>query len=195
MATPSAPHFTGKERDTESGNDYFGARYYASTMGRFLSPDWADDPEAIPYAFLKDPQTLNLYSYVSNNPLRLRDRDGHHQECAPDTMTTNSKGETVVHGGACHEVPDWWQFQGARRWLGQHPKTVKVAGAVVIGATVISGLVDGGASELAVPEEVALEEALVEGGETAAENAAETLASETAETAEGATNAEKLNGL
>jgi RHS repeat-associated protein len=31
--------YTGKERDTESGNDYFGARYYASSMGRFLSPD------------------------------------------------------------------------------------------------------------------------------------------------------------
>jgi RHS repeat-associated protein len=32
----SACHFTGKERDAESGNDYFGARYYASTMGRWL---------------------------------------------------------------------------------------------------------------------------------------------------------------
>jgi RHS repeat-associated protein len=31
--------FTGKERDTESGLDYFGARYYASSMGRFSSPD------------------------------------------------------------------------------------------------------------------------------------------------------------
>jgi RHS repeat-associated protein len=30
-------HFTGKERDTESGNDYFGARYYSSNMGRFFS--------------------------------------------------------------------------------------------------------------------------------------------------------------
>jgi RHS repeat-associated protein len=38
------PWFTGKERDTESGLDYFGARYYASTMGRWLSPDWADKP-------------------------------------------------------------------------------------------------------------------------------------------------------
>jgi RHS repeat-associated protein len=28
---------TGKERDTESGNDYFGARYYASSMGRFMA--------------------------------------------------------------------------------------------------------------------------------------------------------------
>ena len=31
---------TGKERDAESGNDYFGARYYSSAMGRFMSPDW-----------------------------------------------------------------------------------------------------------------------------------------------------------
>ena len=38
---PTEHHFTGKERDAESGNDYFGARYYASSMGRFLSPDWA----------------------------------------------------------------------------------------------------------------------------------------------------------
>jgi RHS repeat-associated protein len=37
--------FTGKERDTESGNDYFGARYYASTMGRFMSPDWSAKAE------------------------------------------------------------------------------------------------------------------------------------------------------
>jgi len=29
----------GKERDTESGNDYFGTRYYSSAMGRFMSPD------------------------------------------------------------------------------------------------------------------------------------------------------------
>jgi RHS repeat-associated protein len=36
--------FTGKERDAESGNDYFGARYCASSMGRFMSPDSGDDP-------------------------------------------------------------------------------------------------------------------------------------------------------
>jgi RHS repeat-associated protein len=34
-----ASHFTGKERDAESGLDYFGARYYGSSMGRFMSPD------------------------------------------------------------------------------------------------------------------------------------------------------------
>ena len=68
---------TGKERDTESGNDYFGARYYASSMGRFLSPDWSAKVEPVPYSKLDDPQTLNLYAYVRNNPLVRVDADGH----------------------------------------------------------------------------------------------------------------------
>jgi RHS repeat-associated protein len=37
--TLRAYKFTGKERDTESNLDEFGARYYASTMGRFMTPD------------------------------------------------------------------------------------------------------------------------------------------------------------
>lgn len=69
--------FTGKERDSESGNDYFGARYYASSMGRWLSPDWASHPMAVPYAQLGNPQSLNLYSYLLNNPLAGVDADGH----------------------------------------------------------------------------------------------------------------------
>jgi RHS repeat-associated protein len=78
-------HFTGKERDAESGNDYFGARYYASSMGRFMSPDWSNgsDPDPVPYADLENPQTLNLYSYVANNPLSRSDPNGHQQDpCA-----------------------------------------------------------------------------------------------------------------
>ena len=67
----------GKERDSESGNDYFGARYYASSMGRFMSPDWSETPEAVPYANLANPQSLNLYSYVGNNPLKGTDPNGH----------------------------------------------------------------------------------------------------------------------
>ena len=77
-ADDSTPlHFTGKERDSESGNDYFGARYYASTTGRFLSPDWSAKQEPVPYAKLDNPQTLNLYGYVLNNPLTKTDPDGH----------------------------------------------------------------------------------------------------------------------
>jgi RHS repeat-associated protein len=70
-------HFTGKERDSESGNDYFGARYYTSTMGRFMTTDWADKPIDVPYADFGNPQSLNLYSYVKNNPTTTRDLDGH----------------------------------------------------------------------------------------------------------------------
>ena len=69
--------FTGKERDSESGLDYFGARYYASSMGRWMSPDWSKTPEGVPYADLSNPQSLNLYGYVLNNPLSKADADGH----------------------------------------------------------------------------------------------------------------------
>jgi RHS repeat-associated protein len=49
---PSPQHFTGKERDIETGNDYFGVRYYSSNLGRFLSPDWAANAVGVPYASL-----------------------------------------------------------------------------------------------------------------------------------------------
>jgi RHS repeat-associated protein len=75
---PTENHFTGKERDTESGNDYMFARYYNSATGRFLSPDWdAKSSDPVPYAKLDNPQSLNLYSYVGNNPLSRADADGH----------------------------------------------------------------------------------------------------------------------
>jgi RHS repeat-associated protein len=94
--------FTGKERDAESGLDYFGARYYASTMGRFMSPDWAAKAEPVPYAKLGDPQTLNLYGYVKNNPLSRIDPDGH------DDITYDQHGKEIdrqnKHGFWWHTV-------------------------------------------------------------------------------------------
>jgi RHS repeat-associated protein len=54
-----------------------GARYYGSTMGRFMTPDWAEKPSAIPYSQYDDPQSLNLYTYVRNNPITKIDADGH----------------------------------------------------------------------------------------------------------------------
>ena len=64
--------FTGKERDSESNLDNFGARYGASTMGRFMSPD----PTRIMKQKFTDPQQWNMYAYVRNNPLRLVDDNG-----------------------------------------------------------------------------------------------------------------------
>jgi RHS repeat-associated protein len=65
MLNVCASRYTGKERDTESGLDYFGARYYGSTMGWFMSPD----PSGLYFADPANPQSLNLYAYVQNNPL------------------------------------------------------------------------------------------------------------------------------
>jgi RHS repeat-associated protein len=61
--------FTGKERDSESGLDNFGARYDASSLGRFMSPDPLGGQKI-------DPQTLNKYAYVRNNPINLIDPTG-----------------------------------------------------------------------------------------------------------------------
>jgi RHS repeat-associated protein len=70
-------HFTGKERDTESNLDNFGARYYGPSLGRFMTPDWAARPTTVPYARFGDPQTLNLYGYVENAAVNRVDADGH----------------------------------------------------------------------------------------------------------------------
>ncbi len=72
--------FTGKERDAETGLDNFGARYFTSNLGRFMTPDWAARPTTVPYAVFGDPQSLNLYGYVRNDPVSQADADGH---CPP----------------------------------------------------------------------------------------------------------------
>jgi RHS repeat-associated protein len=63
--------FTTKERDTESGLDYFEARYYSSAQGRFTSVDPGNAN-----ATRKDPQSWNGYAYSRNNPLKYIDPDG-----------------------------------------------------------------------------------------------------------------------
>ncbi len=71
------PKFTGKLRDNETGLDFMLARYYSGAQGRFTIPDWSAKEEPVPYAKLEDPQSLNLYAYVRNNPLSRFDLDGH----------------------------------------------------------------------------------------------------------------------
>ena len=91
--------FTGKERDGESGLDYYGARYYSNTIGRFVSADWSAGPVPIPYASLTNPQTLNLYALAHDNPSSYADLDGHLE---PGQLGS-SEGSTIVprmRGGA-----------------------------------------------------------------------------------------------
>jgi RHS repeat-associated protein len=89
--------FTGKERDTETQLDYFGARYYGNALGRFLTPDWASKPTAVPYASFGNPQSLNLYSYEGNNPVSGADTDGH---CWPICQVIEIVKGIVRDGGA-----------------------------------------------------------------------------------------------
>jgi RHS repeat-associated protein len=94
MVCISQCRYTGKERDSESGNDYFGARYYASSMGRFMSPD----PGWFLSMDLTNPQSLNLYSYVLNNPLSFTDPSG--MECVWDDGSFDSADDPQTGSAA-----------------------------------------------------------------------------------------------
>jgi RHS repeat-associated protein len=66
---PQNYKFTGKERDSDSMLDYFGARYDASGIGRFMTPDPLGGDSG-------DPQSMNKYAYARNNPLAFTDPSG-----------------------------------------------------------------------------------------------------------------------
>lgn len=97
-----AQKFTGKERDAESGLDYFGARYYGSALGRFTSTD-PENAGADPY----NPQSWNAYSYVLNNPLTNIDPFG--QSC--QRLSNGPLGETRF-AGDCSSPEDLAVTQG-----------------------------------------------------------------------------------
>jgi RHS repeat-associated protein len=82
--------FAGKERDTETGFDYFGARYYGSDVGRFTS----SDPIHLTVDRILDPQRLNLYAYVRNNPVKYVDPDGQDLHIA---VTNQVVGQSYVN--------------------------------------------------------------------------------------------------
>jgi RHS repeat-associated protein len=119
--TPSW-RFTGKERDAETGLDFFLARYYSAAQGRFLSPDeFKGGPDdaltgqdiiasgPLPYADIRNPQTLNKYAYVLNDPLRYVDPDGHSYE---------------VYDGETNTITIWADYGEP---IGQYPANNNVA--------------------------------------------------------------------
>jgi RHS repeat-associated protein len=67
----SCHKFTAKERDIETGLDFFGARYYSSSQGRFGSIDPSNKSIQA-----QNPQTWNRYSYCLNDPLLYVDKNG-----------------------------------------------------------------------------------------------------------------------
>jgi RHS repeat-associated protein len=120
--------FEGKERDSESGLDDFGARYYSSQLGRFISADWSAIPVPVPYADLTNPQTLNLYAIVRDNPETFADLDGH--DAMDQTPQTGDKGDLELAERE-KEQKDRdkakVQKQTAQGLAAQVPSTVKAA--------------------------------------------------------------------
>ncbi|MGE0407041.1 MAG: RHS repeat-associated core domain-containing protein [Candidatus Korobacteraceae bacterium] len=118
QSTTNHYKFTGKERDAETGLDYFGARYHSSTMGRFVSPDEYDGgpvevyggspapPGPLPYADITNPQSLNKYSYTYNNPLKYTDPAGH---CVTDPLSMIVCGAAVL--GAIKGANAYWDYK------------------------------------------------------------------------------------
>jgi RHS repeat-associated protein len=114
--------FTGKERDHETGLDYFGARYFGSKIGRFTTVDpvytWQEN--------LVDPQRWNRYAYVRNNPLRFADPDGRETVVLYGHNTSDNpfghvsiaiNGQVFSYGtnytGGEKGVRDWGREEGA----------------------------------------------------------------------------------
>jgi len=86
--------FTSKERDAETGLDWFSTRYFSGAQGRFTSPD---TPLADQHAAF--PQSWNLYNYVRNNPLRYTDPTG--EDCVYTSNQTDSSVTATIERGDC----------------------------------------------------------------------------------------------
>jgi len=71
--TQSRFQYTEKEKDQETGLNYYESRYYGSDIQHFTQPD-----TVIPDPY--NPQELNRYSYADNNPLKYVDPTGHINE-------------------------------------------------------------------------------------------------------------------
>ena len=174
--SPTPDFLTGKPRDAESNLDDFGARYFGSRYGQWMSPDWTSSPTDVPYASMGNPQSMNLYAYVGDDPINGQDADGHASyqfgdgtwdnldDFAKHEMNkamTNPASNTAVYDKHCDcyrvtdKLPALWKEVGA--WFGQQsPIAMGGAGALALrggGAALLEeeGLLSLGAPEIGIP--------------------------------------------
>jgi RHS repeat-associated protein len=129
-----ALRFSSKERDAETGLDYFGARYYASRTGRFTTVDPVLDVEAA----LTDPQRWNRYAYTLNNPLKFADPDGRN----PVLIKLLELAQRAASSPAAQRAQQAIVNQGSRAWVAltrlfntpQGQELVQTAAEVATGA-------------------------------------------------------------
>ena len=141
--------FTAKSRDSESNLDFFGARYFSGSQGRFTTPD----PGRITSRVLANPQRWNRYGYVVNSPHARVDPDGaqdfaapslqaltqmtpHQRELYEQQQSYENKGSLIGGGIALGAVgaalaPETTMpiFRGLMAWALGHPQEVQEAGA------------------------------------------------------------------
>jgi RHS repeat-associated protein len=118
--------FTGKERDNETGLDYFLARFYSSVQGRFTGVDTAK----IKQKNLINPQELNRYAYVNNNPLNSIDPDG--METIVIIIRTFIPQPTVNAPNSSPIGPAVRTFKGDDRNIGEHPERYRTEQRIAI---------------------------------------------------------------
>lgn len=117
--------FSGKERDAESGLYYFGARYYAPSIGRWISPDPAGGVDG-----------PNLFAFCRNNPVTVRDRNG--TEGDPPLNPVGEVSWQVPswvfrNPGAKRNLPQAQIIANFERWLAQaHPERAYSPGTLTI---------------------------------------------------------------
>jgi RHS repeat-associated protein len=100
--------FTGYERDYAAGLDFAQARHYSYGRGRFMQPDPVRTPSnqclkkyprpPIPVA-LDKPESLNLYTYVFNDPVNFDDPTGTYGRCTTFTCRACQGGCTILTAG------------------------------------------------------------------------------------------------
>jgi RHS repeat-associated protein len=139
--TPDRLRFTAKERDVETGLDYFGARYYASRTGRFTTVDPAMDIDAA----LIDPQRWNRYTYALDNPLKFTDPDGRN----PALLHWLAQvAQRAASSPAVQRAQQAIAIQGSRAWVAltrlfntpQGQEVVQTAAELASGAQAPAGL-------------------------------------------------------
>lgn len=167
--------FTGKERDAETGLDYFGARYFSAAQGRFTSPD----PLIFQASMLYDPQRFNSYAYVRNNPLKFVDPKGEEIELR-GTEEERKKTLDALRSAVGSQAGKYLREKQVKTWFGlgksryvvettnqkafantnavagefaaiiQHEKTVNIG--VVSAGTTVQGDVGGSVRIAAYPQ-------------------------------------------
>jgi RHS repeat-associated protein len=99
---------SGKERDEETGLDFFLARYYSGAQGRFTSPDMPLLDQQT-----DDPQSWNLYAYARNNPLRFTDPTG---RCIKSANATKGTAAFDI----CQDTSDLKTDESGKDFIKEH---------------------------------------------------------------------------